>query len=154
MPPKRPREDSITSSRASGDADADTHTGVDASDSESVSEYQDVKPNLAKASKTTKSSASKATKVKVEKKASKPKPKAIKTPKTSTSASSDAGGKKMGPWAADELKELYTVMCPKRTGVKWDDVAAAIPGRDAKSCNNKWSRMQNKIMEAVMGMGD
>lgn len=114
MPPKRPREDSITSSRASGDADADTHTGVDASDSESVSEYQDVKPNLAKASKTTKSSASKATKVKVEKKASKPKPKAIKTPKTSTSASSDAGGKKMGPWAADELKELYTVMCPKR----------------------------------------
>ncbi|EJT47760.1 hypothetical protein A1Q2_04167 [Trichosporon asahii var. asahii CBS 8904] len=57
--------------------------------------------------------------------------------------------KKQGAWSSDELKALYDVMCPKRTGVKWDEVARAIPGRDAKSCNNK-----PKIMEMIMALAE
>jgi hypothetical protein len=37
-----------------------------------------------------------------------------------------------------------------QTGVKWDDVAAAIPGRDAKSCNNKVTDLP-EIREADWG---
>ncbi|GFZ50764.1 hypothetical protein JCM24511_08522 [Saitozyma sp. JCM 24511] len=62
--------------------------------------------------------------------------------------------KKMGAWSGDELKALYNIMCPKRTGVKWDDVAAQIAGRDVKACMNKWARMQSKIQQAIEALGD
>ncbi|WVQ93830.1 hypothetical protein IAU59_000908 [Kwoniella sp. CBS 9459] len=75
------------------------------------------------------------------------------TPKKAGSTASP-GGKKMGSWSGDELKTLYTIMCPKRVGVNWSDIAGQIPGRDAKACQNKWARMQGKLMQAIEDLGE
>ncbi|WWC99283.1 hypothetical protein V866_006179 [Kwoniella sp. B9012] len=63
-------------------------------------------------------------------------------------------GRKMGSWSREELKLLYSIMCPKKTGINWNEVAGQIEGRDAKSCNNKWTRLQSKILQAIEDMGE
>ncbi|WVQ62606.1 uncharacterized protein L199_000753 [Kwoniella botswanensis] len=63
-------------------------------------------------------------------------------------------GRKMGSWSGEELKLLYSIVCPKKTGINWNEVASQIKGRDAKSCNNKWTRIQNKILQAIEDMGE
>ncbi|RSH82315.1 hypothetical protein EHS25_006025 [Saitozyma podzolica] len=84
---------------------------------------------------------------------SKGKPRSSVTPSPKKRAVGDSP-KKMGAWSGDELKALYNIMCPKRTGVEWEDVAAQIAGRDVKACMNKWARMQNKIQQAVEALGE
>ncbi|ORX34686.1 hypothetical protein BD324DRAFT_652950 [Kockovaella imperatae] len=81
-------------------------------------------------------------------------PAKVKSESSSSGDSGEVQGKKTGPWFGEELRMLYSIMCPKRTGVKWDEVAAQIPGRDVKSCTNKWARVQGKIMEAIEALGE
>ncbi|OCF59687.1 hypothetical protein L486_02359 [Kwoniella mangroviensis CBS 10435] len=66
----------------------------------------------------------------------------------------NTSGKKMGSWSGEELKLLYSIMCPKKTGINWNEVASQIEGRDAKSCNNKWTRTQSKILQAIEDLGE
>ncbi|WVF66208.1 hypothetical protein IAT40_000948 [Kwoniella sp. CBS 6097] len=76
----------------------------------------------------------------------KPKPKGQLSPKPTKESSTPARGQ--------ELKMLYTIMCPKRVGVNWTDVASQLPGRDGKACQNKWARMQGKLMQAIEDLGE
>ncbi|WRT63686.1 uncharacterized protein IL334_000609 [Kwoniella shivajii] len=98
---------------------------------------------------------------------SKKKPRATVTPKSESEQGTpskskstpkkskvDSPEKRMGPWSGEELKLLYSIMCPKKVGVSWNDVAGEIQGRDTKACQNKWSRMQGKIMQAIEDMGE
>ncbi|KAK8845454.1 hypothetical protein IAR55_006167 [Kwoniella newhampshirensis] len=103
-------------------------------DSDSDSEL-DTKPSIAPSPKKSMASAS-------------PK-KNTPSPKKSFSS----GEKKMGSWSGEELQLLYSTMCPKKIGVNWNEVAGQIPGRDAKSCANKWMRMQGKIWQMLERMG-
>ncbi|OCF36116.1 hypothetical protein I316_01988 [Kwoniella heveanensis BCC8398] len=64
------------------------------------------------------------------------------------------GVRKVGAWSGEELKALYNILCPKRVGVNWADVANQMPGRDTKSCQNKWARMQAKLMQAIEDLGE
>ncbi|WVW81761.1 hypothetical protein I302_103757 [Kwoniella bestiolae CBS 10118] len=77
-----------------------------------------------------------------------------KKPKTNNSPTTSNLGKKMGSWSGEELKLLYSIMCPKKTGINWSEVASQIEGRDTKACQNKWARMQSKIMQAIEDMGE
>ncbi|WOO84655.1 uncharacterized protein LOC62_06G008172 [Vanrija pseudolonga] len=58
-------------------------------------------------------------------------------------------------WTRAELRYLFETLQPKRVGVNWADVAAGMPGRPrtVKSCQNKWARMQGKILAAVKDLG-
>ncbi|KAK4685356.1 hypothetical protein P7C73_g4792, partial [Tremellales sp. Uapishka_1] len=82
-----------------------------------------------------------------------PPKKAKKTP-TPRKEKATPDGKKTGGWNGDELLLLYGIMAPKQTKVDWDAVAEKIPGRDKKSCINKWTRIQGKIQEAIKSLGD
>ncbi|WWD22400.1 hypothetical protein CI109_106891 [Kwoniella shandongensis] len=106
----------------------------------------DIKPSLTPPPKSKKAKTAKATS------STASSAKKTQSPKKNNSTLSD-GEKKMGAWSVEELKLLYTIMAPKRTGVNWNDVAGQIPGREAKSCVNKWTRMQGKILELLEAMG-
>ncbi|WWC85782.1 uncharacterized protein L201_000648 [Kwoniella dendrophila CBS 6074] len=109
------------------------------SDAESNSSLVDIKPNIKKSKKSSATSR---------------KPKPETSPSSSKKSKAENPGKKMGSWSGEELKLLYSIMCPKRTGVNWNEVASQIEGRDAKACNNKWSRIQTKFMQAIENLGE
>ncbi|KAL1407116.1 hypothetical protein Q8F55_006530 [Vanrija albida] len=92
--------------------------------------------------------------------ASKPKKVAVaKKPASSSPASAGATAAARPPrdkqaWTRAELRRLYETLQPRRVGVNWAEVTAAMPGRTVKSCQNKWARMQSKIIAAVEDLGE